>query len=99
MSKKNPETIIQAKIEAFLRKSKVYTIRLNADGDTVGEPDLLCCYKGRFVGLEVKTKKGVASGIQKGKRLLILESGGAYAFPTSVDDVIKLFRQIDEGEI
>lgn len=96
MSKKNAETLIQNEIQAYLDSQKIYNIRVHADGTTVGEPDLIVCFKGRFVGLEVKTKTGKPSGIQEAKGQIIKENGGYHIYPTSVEDVKELFTKIEK---
>lgn len=45
----------------------------------VGLPDLIMCYRGRFVGLEVKMPEGVVSTIQK-RRIQEIRDAGGYAF-------------------
>ncbi|MEI3542023.1 MAG: VRR-NUC domain-containing protein [Acutalibacteraceae bacterium] len=32
---------------------------------TAGVPDIICCYKGKFIAFEVKTKKGKLSKLQE----------------------------------
>lgn len=41
-----------------------------------GIPDLIMCYEGLFVGIEVKVKKNEPSEIQKAKLKQIIKSGG-----------------------
>ncbi len=32
---------------------------------TPGVPDLICCFKGRLIGIEIKAEKGIVSEYQK----------------------------------
>lgn len=43
-----------------------------------GTPDILCLYKGRFIGIEVKAKGGRQSSEQKDMAKLIKKAGGEY---------------------
>lgn len=61
-----------------------------------GTPDLLVCYRGRFVGLEVKTAKGRLSDKQKLMIDAIEASGGVAAVVRSIEDVRKVLDGISE---
>jgi len=52
-----------------------------------GCPDILCCYKGRFLGIEVKSGGDRLSGIQKEQLSIIREAGGATLKAEDVEDV------------
>ncbi len=57
----------------------------------VGNPggaDLIGCYMGRFVALEIKTATGRQSPEQKLFEQLVLGKGGVYAVLRSVDDAL-----------
>ncbi len=55
-----------------------------------GCPDIVCCYKGQFIGLEVKTDKGRQSQSQKEAEFEIGASGGRYYVVRSVADVAEI---------
>lgn len=62
------ESAFQAKVIKFFRDNGGYV--LNVAGGTQipkGTPDLLICYKGRFIALELKTNTGKTSPLQKRK--------------------------------
>lgn len=60
-----------------------------------GCPDILCCYRGKFVGLEIKTKKGRLSEYQKAFHMELVESGG-YAFVVrDIDELPAIFTYLD----
>ena len=80
----------------YLDERRIYHLRVNADMNTVGVPDILVCYKGHFLGLEVKTPTGRPSGVQLATAEAIKKSGGICEFPTSVDDVKELFEWYDQ---
>ena len=54
-----------------------------------GTPDLLVCFRGRFVGIEVKTLKGRLSKEQKEALQAIKDSGGEALVARSIEDVQK----------
>lgn len=54
---------------------------------TAGIPDVICCYKGHFVGFEVKTDKGQPTELQKATIEKIQNSGGTAVVVRSVDEV------------
>ena len=92
----NAETKIQRNIQKFLNLNKILNWR-NSDTKTSGMPDLMACYKGFLIGLEVKTETGKPTELQKRKIQSIKDAGGYGIFPTSVQDVKKLLRII-QGE-
>lgn len=57
-----------------------------------GAPDIVCCIKGKFVGIEVKRTGGKQSVEQKLFQQALERSGGIYILAYSVDDVINAIR-------
>ena len=57
------------------------------NGMTAGVPDILCCYKGRFIAFEVKTEKGRVSKLQKAVIEKINRAGGIAVVVRSVGEV------------
>ena len=47
------EQTIQSEILKYLKSVGAYTIKVSA-ATKVGIPDIICCYKGRFIAIEVK---------------------------------------------
>lgn len=90
----NAETKIQRDIQKFLNSNKILNWR-NSDTTHSGMPDLMLCYRGYLVGLEVKTDIGRATELQSRKIQSIINAGGYGIFPTSTQDVIKLLKLID----
>ena len=60
---------------------------------TAGIPDIIVCFKGRFVGLEAKVGKNLPTKLQAATIDKIRQAGGTASVVRSVDDV----RQIIEG--
>lgn len=94
------ETQLTQRIKDYMVANGAYIEKIFGGGfQASGVPDLLACYKGRFVAIEVKTPngKGVASDIQKIKIRMIRGSGGIAFFADSLDDVENVIQQIDNG--
>lgn len=63
-----------------------------------GVPDILCCYRGLWVGVEVKTGKDVQSDEQEGFQSSIEHQGGIYIIAASLEDFINQWQAIDWKE-
>lgn len=59
----------------------------------VGIPDIICCIKGRFVGIEVKQEDGIQSDAQKVTCKNIQEAGGEYWIVWSYEDFVEQFNE------
>ena len=62
---------------------------------TSGVPDIICCYKGRFLGLEVKLPTGTLTELQKRAIRKINQAGGIACRVESVEDVKCVIAQAD----
>ena len=62
---------------------------------TSGIPDIICCYRGRFLGLEVKLPTGRLTELQKRALAKINAAGGIARRVESVDDVKAVIAQAD----
>lgn len=62
---------------------------------TSGVPDIICCYKGRFLGLEVKLPSGKLTELQKRAIEKINRAGGIAFRVESVDDVKAVIARVD----
>ena len=60
-----------------------------------GVPDIICCYRGRFLGLEAKLPGGRLTALQKRALEKINRAGGIARRVESVDDVKALIAQAD----
>ena len=64
---------------------------------TAGIPDVICCYHGRFIGLEVKTEKGKLTKLQEITIREIVKAGGTAVKVTSVEEVKREIAKIGGG--
>lgn len=62
---------------------------------TAGIPDIICCYKGRFLGLECKLPGGRLTELQKRAIDKINKAGGIARRVESVADVMELIQMVD----
>ena len=62
---------------------------------TNGVPDIICCYKGRFLGLECKLPGGRLTKIQKRTIEKINRAGGFACRVESVEDVKRVIARVD----
>ena len=62
---------------------------------TSGVPDIICCYKGRFLGLEVKLPGGKLTELQKRAIEKINRAGGIARRVESVEDVRAVIARAD----
>lgn len=61
---------------------------------TSGIPDVICCYKGKFIGFEVKRPGGKPTKLQLHTIDQIKEAGGQAEVVYSVDDVKRMIDKI-----
>ena len=84
---------------------KVYLMSLGSDiffwkehggcYGTNGIPDIICCYKGRFLGLEAKLPNGKLTVLQRRALDKINAAGGIARRVESVEDVKAVIAQAD----
>lgn len=82
------EKNIENKIKAYLKSIGAYYVKYFGNSySQVGVPDLLVCYKGHFIGIEVKNETGKTSPLQDINIKRINEAGGISFVARSVEDV------------
>ena len=92
------ESQIQNKIIKYLNGIGAYSIKTIVTNRN-GSPDLICCFKGRYVALEVKAEKGIVSKLQEHNIKLIKKSGGVAAVVRSVEDVKKILENFPRENV
>ena len=60
-----------------------------------GIPDIICCYKGRFIGLECKLPGGRLTELQKSAIEKINHAGGVACRVESVEDAKRVIKRVD----
>lgn len=92
---KKEESIIQDDIRKYLDQEHIFYIRYSAQSSANGIPDLIICYKGYFIGAEVKTSKGQPTLLQEKKLEAINRARGFGILVRSLGDLVDLFNYID----
>ena len=92
------EAKLQAAAEAWLNQEGIYFHHdRDRRGDKAGVPDLLICYRGEFVGVELKSKSGKPSAEQLGQMAMIRKSGGRCFVARSMEEFMaNLERSMEE---
>lgn len=94
------EKQFEQKVRKFLDEKGAYHVKyFGCAFSQAGVPDLLCCYKGRFLGIELKADKGIPSALQLRNIDKIKEAGGygIILYPKQFDDFKELIEEIDNA--
>ena len=92
------ESKVQKDIISYLRHKRVYHFRFQAQSNLNGLPDIICLYKGFFLGLELKRENGGApTQLQLKKIKAINDNGGIGVIVRSVEEVEEILNNIDRG--
>ena len=87
------ERSIQTNIIRALRQRGAYVVNIKGgDGIDAGTPDLIACYQGWFVALEVKQPKKTMTAIQQHRRSQIIDAGGVCAEVHSVQEALDVIE-------
>ena len=86
------EQQIQTKIIKYLEKQGAYVVKV-ISASKAGVPDILCCYQGKFIGIEVKTPgtKDNTSKLQDYNLKKIREAGGIGIVAWNIEQVEGIF--------
>ena len=86
-----PEAKIGRKIRAYLEDQGAFIFKIHGGPQMMaGLPDLICCYEGRFFGIEVKQPGQRPTPRQEFVHSLIKRAGGEVVVATCVEDVMHL---------
>lgn len=88
----------QKRLVNELEKRGAYVVKVVA-ASKKGVPDILACYKGYFMGIEVKTPttRSTVSKLQEYNLAQIVKAGGLSVVAVYVEDIESLLRAIDEN--
>lgn len=96
------ERDLQAKIIRAIRdRPGWWVVKYHQDGRyaMAGVPDVLACYAGRLVALEVKMPGKKSSLLQQVQQRRIASSGGVVAVVDSLDKALDLVYKIEGGRV
>lgn len=89
------EKNIENKIKKYLKSKGAYYFKHHGNQfSQVGVPDIIVCYKGRFIGIEVKNETGKTSPLQDINLKMINDNGGIGIVARKVEDVSKVIDNI-----
>lgn len=88
------ETKIQRQVQEYLQSIGAYRFKVHGEiFMRAGIPDIICCLKGRFIGIETKDDGNTPSELQLAHGRQIKKAGGIFCVAYSVDDVIKCLEE------
>lgn len=89
----------QKNIVKKLEECGAYVVKVVA-ASKKGVPDILCCYRGRFIAIEVKmpTTMHNTTKLQDYNLKKIVEAGGFSIVAYEFEQVLHILEEIDEDE-
>ena len=92
----NPESRLTTKIAAALTTRGAWVLKYHVSPySRAGTPDLLVCYRGRFLALEVKVPGGKPTRLQSQTLAIIRSAGGVAEVVTTVEEALNVCRRPD----
>jgi len=93
------ESTLQRKVIACLRDSGAYVFKVVGSAmQQRGTPDLLCCFLGRLVAIELKVPGKVPTKLQEVELRKIRNSGGVAVVITDMDQLEQLLTALRHRE-
>jgi hypothetical protein len=94
------EAPITKKIMKTLKEIGAFRYKTHGAQDQIrGLPDIICCYRGRFFGLEVKRPGRRATPLQALTLEQIKLAGGVAGVVHSVEEAIELLQSVPESPV
>ena len=95
------EKNFEKKVKAYLDSIGAWYLKTISNGyQRAGVPDLLICYKGKFIGIELKATRGRVSMLQE-HEIRKIQAAGGYASvlrPNDFDSFKKFMEEIGNEE-
>ena len=92
---KKEETNLQRKVQEYLVSKGAYEFKVHGSAYMKsGIPDIISCYKGKFIGIECKVGKNKMSKVQEEHRDMILSAEGIHILAYKLEDVVKIFENL-----
>ena len=84
-------------ILTYLRSQGIWAFKVHGSPmQEAGVPDIVACWEGRFLSIEVKAPTGRLSKLQGVQLCRIAQAGGVAVVAHSVDEVKDLLTQLKE---
>ena len=94
-SKSELEAAFQKEAKELIEKLGGYVIKVHVSAyQSQGEPDLVCCYEGRFVAFELKIPGNKPSALQLEKMEDIKRAGGIALSAYSINEIKEQLYEI-----
>lgn len=91
-----PEAKVKKKVVEVLKSHGAYYFYPVTGGyGASGVPDIVVCFKGKFIGIECKAGKNKPTALQE-KNLNAIRSTGGFAFVVNEDNLDSLARVLGE---
>lgn len=92
-----PEYRIVQNIKKLIKSRGGWCVKIHGGPyQDAGTPDILACYEGRFIAVEVKTSRGVTRPEQKVTQRAITGAGGYALITHLVGEVADVLDDIDK---
>lgn len=91
------EKKVETDIKDYLFSKGAYYFKVHGSAlMEPGIPDIIACYKGYFIGIEVKApgKDSGQSAVQKVHEKNILKAGGIYILADCLEDVVNVVEEL-----
>ena len=89
------ETRFKDKVIKYLTERGAYVIKIHGGSlQKSGEPDIIACYKGWFLGFELKTDEGRPTKLQQYKVKQIQRAGGYAMVTSSLEEIKEVLHEI-----
>lgn len=91
------EKRFEEQVKKWLKEHNAWYVKTWSNGiQRAGIPDLIICWKGRFIGLELKAENGRPSELQKREVDQIKKAGGIamILYPSGFEDFKKLLMNL-----
>lgn len=94
------ESAFKRQIKDLLNKRKVFwtPVQQGGVGSKPGVPDIIACYRGRFIGIEAKVPGGRQRFEQKDRQREIEAAGGIYLLAYDLETVSEALDDIERNE-
>lgn len=94
------EKNFENKVKAYLKQKGAWFVKYwgGAAYTKSGVPDLLVCFKGRFLGIELKSPRGKVSDLQKHVLTEIGNAGGVamVLYPDQFEDFKRFIEDLEK---
>lgn len=91
-----PEARLQRKIQDVLRQAGAFVFKVHGSQHMMsGLPDLIVCYRGRFIGMEVKMPGNKPSKIQHLRARAIKDADGFCFVVHSTNEALRALRVVE----